>query len=174
MRLQPTGPFLAGARPIVLTMDSMLDELTVRAEEICGDGPDRPVSVTSTWSSQGLSATATALSEQLARLRQTPAQDAQQVLLVRHHAELADRFAEHASAGAHALLVFDDSELAVCARELGAYLLRVDGDDSGYQPPDLREQLRTLWLVRTSLCEIVSEARATAGAAAGHERALLY
>jgi hypothetical protein len=156
---------------MVLTMDTMLDEPTVRAEEIRSDGPDRPVSITASWSSQALSATATALSEQLARLRQTPAQDAEQVLLVRHHAELADRFAEHASAGANALLVFDDSELAVCARELGAYLLRID-DGSGYQPPELRDRLHTVRLVRTSLCQIVSEARAAAGDAAGREHTL--
>jgi hypothetical protein len=141
-------------------MDIAHDEQTVHAEEIRSQGPDRPVAVTATWSSQALEATAAALSDQLARLRQTPAEDAEQVLVLRNQTALADRFAEHASAGAHAMLVFDDTELCVCMRLLNDYLVRIDGDDAGYQPPELREQLHTVRLVRTSLCEIVSEARA--------------
>jgi hypothetical protein len=153
-------------------MDIAPDEQTVHAEEIRSQGPDRPVVVTASWSSQALQATAAALSEQLARLRQTPAEDAEQVLLLRHHTTLADRFAEHASVGAHAQLVFDDTELSVCASLLNDYLLRIDGADAGYQPTDLREQLHTVRLVRTSLCEIVSEARAAVRA--GCEDPVLY
>ena len=149
-------------------MDNMLDELTVHAEEIRSHGPDRPVAVTASWSSQALEATAAVLSEQLARLRVAAAEDADQVLVLRQHASLADQFAEHSLAGAHALLTFDDCELAVCAAALNDYLLRVDGDDAGYQPAERREQLHTVRLVHTSLREIISEARAAAGAHRAH------
>jgi hypothetical protein len=141
-------------------MDITVDELTVRVEEIRSQGPDRPVAITASWSAAAMQAVATVLSEQLARLRQEPAEDADQVLMLRHYATLADRFAEHAAAGANALLLFDDTELSVCERLLRDYVLRVNGEDAGYQPPELREQLDVVRAVRTSLCEIVSEARA--------------
>jgi hypothetical protein len=151
-------------------MDITLEALTVRAEEIRSLGPDRPVAITASWSAEALSAVAAALSEQLARLRQTPAEDADQVLMLRQYALLADRFAEDAAAGANAILMFDDTELSVCETLLRDYVLRVNSADAGYQPPELREQLHTVRLVRTGLCEIVSEARAAAGA--GRERPL--
>ena len=149
-------------------MDIEPDQLTVEAQEIRSHGPDRPVAVTATWSAPALQAVAAALSEQLARLGQDPVEDADQMLVLRHQTLLAERFADHASAGAHALLAFDDTELSVCANLLNDYLRRVDGDDAGYQPPELREQLRILRLVQASLCEIVSEARAAAVAAREH------
>src|ERR1700759_3836901 len=124
-------------------MDIAQDGLTVRAEEIRSQGPDRPVAVTTAWSAPALEAASAALSEQLTRLHQAPVEDADQVLVRRHHTTLADRFAEHAAAGAHALLAFDDCELSVCAMLLRGYLERVDGEDAGYQPPGLREQSDT-------------------------------
>jgi hypothetical protein len=141
-------------------MDIVQDGLTVRAEEIRSQGPDRPVAVTTAWSAAALTATSATLSEQLARLHQAPVEDADQVLVRRHHTALADRFADHAAAEAHALLAFDDCELSVCAKLLRGYLERVDGEDAGYQPPELRDQIETVGQVHASLCEIVSEARA--------------
>jgi hypothetical protein len=109
-----------------------------------------------------LQTVAAVMSEQLARLRLTPAEDAGQVLLLRQYATLADQFADHAAAGAHAILAFDDTELSVCASLLNDYVLRVDGDDVGYQPPELRDRLHAARLVHARLSEIISEARAAA------------
>jgi hypothetical protein len=143
-------------------MDSEPVEQTVEAQEIRSQGPDRPVAVTASWSAPALQAVAVVMSEQLSRLRQTTTEDAGHVLLLRQYATLGDRFADPASAGASALLVFDDTELSVCASQLNDYLLRVDGDDAGYQPPELRDRLRIVRLVHSGLCEIISEARAAA------------
>jgi hypothetical protein len=141
-------------------MELETDELTVDVHEIRSQGPDRPVAVTASWSTQALQTVAAVMSEQLARLRQTPAEDAGQVLLLRQYATLGDRFADHAAADAHAILVFDDTELSVCASLLNDYVLRVDGDGAGYQPPELRDRLDAVRLVHARLNEMVFEARA--------------
>jgi hypothetical protein len=140
-------------------MEVETGELTVEVQEIRNQGPDRPITVTASWSAQALQTVAAVMSEQLARLRLTPAEDAGQVLLLRQYATLGDRFADHAAAGAHAILTFDDTELSVCATLVNDYALRVDGDDVGYQPPDLRDRLHAVRLVHARLSEIISEAR---------------
>ena len=58
-------------------MEFAQDGLTVRAEEIRSQGPDRPVAVTTAWSAQALAAASAALSEQLTRLHQAPVEDAE-------------------------------------------------------------------------------------------------
>jgi len=141
-------------------MEFETGELTVHVHEIRNQGPDRPVAVTASWSAQALQTVAAVISEQLARLRLTPAEDAGQVLLLRQYATLGDRFADHAATGAHAILAFDDTELSVCASLLSDYVLRVDGDDVGYQPPELRDRLDAVRLVHARLSEMISEARA--------------
>ena len=141
-------------------MEFETDELTVEVHEIRSQGPDRPVAVTASWSAQALQTVSAVLSEQLARLRVTPAEDAGQVLLLRHYAALGDRFAEYVAAGAHAVVAFDDTELSVCASLLDDYVLRVDGDEVGYQPPELRDRLHAVRLVHARLSEMISEARA--------------
>src|ERR1700684_3050749 len=128
-------------------MELETGELTVDVHEIRSRGLDRPVTVTASWSTQALQTVAAVMSEQLARLRLTPAEDAGQVLLLRQYAALGERFADHAAAGAHAILAFDDTELSVCATLLNDYALRVDGDDVGYQPPELRDRLEAVRLV---------------------------
>jgi len=140
-------------------MELEIGELTVDVHEIRTRGPDRPVGVTASWSARALQTVAAVISEQLARLRLTPAEDAGQVLLLRQYARLGDRFADHAAAGAHAILTFDDTELSVCASLLNDYVLRLDGDDVGYQPPGLRDRLHAVQLVHARLSEIISEAR---------------
>jgi hypothetical protein len=135
-------------------------ELTVDLQDIRDQGPDRPIAVTASWSAQALETVAAVMSEQLARLRLTVAEDAAQVLLLREYATLGDRFADHASTGAHALLTFDDTELSTCATMLNDYGLRVDGDDVGYQPPELRDRLHAVRLIRARLSEIIAETRA--------------
>jgi hypothetical protein len=140
-------------------MELETGELTVDVQEIRNQGPDRPIAVTASWSAQALQTVAAVISEQLARLRLTPAEDAGQVLLLRQYATLGDRFADHAAAGAHAILAFDDTELSVCATLLNDYVLRVDGDDVGYQPPELRDRLHAVRLVHARLSEIISQAR---------------
>ena len=140
-------------------MELETEELTVDVQEIRNQGPDRPVAVTASWSAQALQTVAAVISEQLARLRLTPAEDAAQVLLLREYAALGDQFADHASAGAHALVTFDDTDLSICATLLNDYALRVDGDDVGYQSPELRDRLHILRLIHASLTEIISEAR---------------
>jgi hypothetical protein len=141
-------------------MELETGELTVHVHEIRSQGPDRPVAVTAAWSAQALQTVAAVMSEQLARLRLTPAEDVGQVLLLRQYATLGERFADHAAAGAHAILAFDDTELSVCASLLNDYVLRVDGDEVGYQPPELRERLDAVRLVLARLSEMISEARA--------------
>ena len=142
-------------------MELETGELTVDVQEIRSQGPDRPVAITASWSAQALQTVATVMSEQLARLRLTPAEDAGHVLLLRQYATLGDRFADHAAAGAHAILAFEDTELSVCASLLNDYVLRVDGDDVGYQPPELRDRLHAVQLVYARLSEIIAEARGT-------------
>ena len=142
-------------------MELETGELTVDVQEIRSQGPDRPVAITASWSAQALQTVAGVMSEQLARLRLTPAEDAGQVLLLRQYATLGDRFADHAAAGAHAILAFEDTELSVCASLLNDYVLRVDGDDVGYQPPELRDRLHAVQLVYARLSEIIAEARGT-------------
>ena len=141
-------------------MEFETGELTVEVHEIRSQGPDRPVAVTASWSAQALQTVAAVMSEQLARLRLTPAEDAGQVMLLRQYATLGDRFADPAAAGAHAILAFDDTELSVCASLLNDYLLRVDGEDVGFQPPELRDQVHAVRLAHARLREMVSEARA--------------
>jgi hypothetical protein len=140
-------------------MEFETGDLTIDVHEIRSQGPDRPVAVTASWSAQALQTVSTVMSEQLARLRLTPAEDAGQVLLLRQYATLGDRFADHAAAGAHAILAFDDTEISVCARLLNDYVLRVDGADAGYQPPELRDLLHAVPLVHARLSEMISEAR---------------
>ena len=140
-------------------MEFETGELTVDVQEIRNQGPDRPIAVTASWSALALQTVAAVMSEQLARLRLTLAEDAAQVLLLREYATLGDRFADHAAAGAHALLTFDDTELSICATLLNDYALRVDGDDAGYQPPELRDRLHAVRLLHARLSEIISEAR---------------
>jgi hypothetical protein len=141
-------------------MEFETGELTVDVHEFRSQGPDRPVAVTASWSAQALQTVAAVMSEQLARLRLTPAEDAGQVLLLRQYATLGERFADHAAAGAHAILAFDDTELSVCASLLNDYVLRVDGDEVGYQPPGLRDRLDAVRLVHARLSEMICEARA--------------
>ena len=81
------------------------------------------------------------------------------MLLLRQYATLGDRFTHHAATGAHAVLAFDDTELSVCASLLNDYVMRVDGDEVGYQPPELRDRLDAVRLVHTRLSEMISEAR---------------
>jgi hypothetical protein len=57
--------------------------------------------------------------------------------------------------------------LSICATLLTDYALRVDGDDVGYQPPELRDRLRAVRLLHARLSEIISEAR---GAARGSQQ----
>ena len=141
-------------------MELETGELTVDVQEIRNQGPDRPIAVTASWSAQALQTVAAVISEQLARLRLTPAEDAGQVLLLRQHATLGDRFADHAAAGAHAILAFDDTELSVCGGLLNDYVLRLDGDEAGYQSQELRDRLHAVRLVHARLSEMISEARA--------------
>jgi hypothetical protein len=140
-------------------MEFETGELAVDVYEIRTQGPDRPVAVTASWSAQALRTVAAVISEQLARLRTTTAEDAGQVLLLRQYATLGDRFADHAAAGAHAILAFDDTELSVCASLLNDYVLRADGDGVGYQPPELRDRLDAVRLIHARLSEMISEAR---------------
>jgi hypothetical protein len=140
-------------------MELETGELTVDVREIRDQGPDRPIAVTASWSAQALQTVAAVMSEQLARLRLTVAENAAQVLMLREYATLGDRFADHAGAGAHALLTFDDTELSICATLLEDYGLRVDGDDVGYQPPELRDRLHAVRLLHARLSEIIPQAR---------------
>lgn len=134
----------------------------VQLEEVRGLGPDRPAAVTLSWSAAAIGAAAQAFSEQLARRRSAPLQDAGDVLVLRAQATLGERFQELSIAQASAMVVFDDTELASIRSALCAYVRRVDVD--AYQPPELRERIAVLREVTVALCEAISEARAAVAA----------
>ena len=128
--------------------------LEVRASE-----PPRPVMITAAVSAGASQAICVALSEQLDRRRRVPATSVEDVLALREQAALVDRFAPLASAGAHALAQFTDSELRACLLDLTEYADRVNGEH--FQPSELRQRLQTIAL----LTPILWQANATATAA---------
>jgi hypothetical protein len=134
--------------------DDPLQILEVRA-----DGGQRPVTITAAVTGDASRAIFVALSEQLDRRRAAPTASVSDVLALREQTALAERFAPLATAGAHAVVQFTDSELRACLLDLTGYTDRVDGDH--FQPVELRERLR----VTAQITAVMWEANTTAAAA---------
>jgi hypothetical protein len=135
--------------------DDPLQILEVRA-----DAGQRPVTITSAVTADASRAIFVALSEQLDRRRAAPTASVSDVLALREQTALVERFAPLATAGAHAIVQFTDSELRACLLDLTGYADRVDGDH--FQPVELRERLR----VTAQVTAVMWEANASAAAAA--------
>jgi hypothetical protein len=142
--------------------DDPLQILEVRADQ-----GQRPVTITAAVTADASRAIFVALSEQLDRRRAAPTASVSDVLALREQTALVERFAPLATAGAHAVVQFTDSELRACLLDLTGYTDRVDGDH--FQPVELRERLR----VTAQITPVMWEANATAAAAAAAGRAPL-
>ena len=130
--------------------------------EVRGDGQDRPVAITAAVTADASQSIFVALSEQLDRHLQQPTETVEDVLVLREQQSLVERFAPLASAGAHAIVQFTESELRACLLELTNYTQRVDQEH--FQPVELRERLQTiaqivptLWDANASAAVVGSE-----------------
>jgi hypothetical protein len=130
--------------------------------EVRGDGQDRPVAITAAVTADASQSIFVALSEQLDRHLQQPTETVEDVLVLREQQSLVERFAPLASAGAHAIVQFTESELRACLLELTNYTQRVDREH--FQPVELRERLQTiaqivptLWDANASAAVVGSE-----------------
>jgi hypothetical protein len=116
------------------------------------------VTITASVSADASRAIFSALSEQLDRRRREPTANVEDVLVLRQHAGLVERFEQSATAGALALVCFSESDLRACRLRLADYSYRVDGEH--FQPADLRERL----LVIAQITPVLWDANATATA----------
>jgi hypothetical protein len=128
--------------------------LEVRANE-----QDRSVAITAAVTADASRAIFLALSEQLDRHRQQPTESVEDVLVLREQQSLVERFAPLATADAHAIVRFTESELRACVLDLTDYTERVDGGH--FQPVELRERLQVIAQIIPALWD----ANATATAA---------
>ncbi len=80
------------------------------------------------------------------------------MLVLREQQSLVERFAPLATAGAHAIVRFTESELRACLLDLADYAERVDGEH--FQPVELRERLQTI----AQIVPVLWDANATAAA----------
>jgi hypothetical protein len=119
------------------------------------------VTITAAIASDAIRAICTALQEELARKAQHRTEHADDVLTLREHTTLAERFQALAAAEGHAVVSFSHVELRNCLLELIRYVDRVD--DEHYQPPGLRAGLQTIQRV----IPVLWEANAAAAAAEG-------
>jgi hypothetical protein len=132
----------------------------VQILEVRADAGQLSVTITAAITADASRAIFVALSEQLDRRRAAPTASVDDVLALREQTALVARFAPLATAGAHAVVQFTDSELRACLLDLTGYTDRVDGEH--FQPVELRERLR----VTVQITAVLWEANATAAAAA--------
>jgi hypothetical protein len=135
--------------------ETPIQVLEVRAGE--GEGP---VTITAAVSADASQAIFIALSEELDRRRQDPTAIADDVLALRGHIQLLERFAPLARAGAHGIVQATDVDLRTCLLVLTDYAARVDGEH--FQPLDLRGRLQVI----AQITPVLWDANATAAAAA--------
>jgi hypothetical protein len=141
-----------------------MHDAPVQILEVRADGGQRPVMITAAVTADASRAICVALSEQLDRRRAAPTASVDDVLALREQTALVERFAPLATAGAHAVVQFTDSELRACLLDLTGYADRVDGEH--FQPVELRERLRVTAQITTVLWEANATASAAAAAAA--------
>jgi hypothetical protein len=138
-----------------------MHEDPVQILEVRADAEQRSVMITAAVTADASRAIFIALSEQLDRRRAHPTASVGDVLGLREQTALVERFAPLATAGAHAVVQFTESDLRACLLDLTGYTDRVDGEH--FQPLELRERL----LVTAQITAVLWEANATAAAAAG-------
>jgi hypothetical protein len=141
--------------------DNPIQILEVRADE-----QDHSVTITAAVTADASRAIFVALSEQLDRHRVQPTESVEDVLALREQQSLAERFAPLATAGAHAIVSFSESELRGCLLDLTDYAVRVD--DEHFQPVELRQRLHVI----AEITPVLWEANATAAAAAAGDEPL--
>jgi len=129
--------------------------------EVRADEQQRSVMITAAVTADASRAIFIALSEQLDRRRAHLTASVGDVLALREQTALVERFAPLATAGAHAVVQFTESDLRACLLDLTGYAARVDGEH--FQPVDLRERLQ----VTAQITAVLWEANATAAAAGG-------
>ena len=128
-----------------------MDESPIQILEVRAGEGAQPTTVTAAVTADASREICTALSEELDRRRQEPTGSAEDVLALRDHATLVERFEPLAAADAHAVVSFSESELRNLLLELARYTDRVDGDH--FQPPDLRARLQLIAQVILCLWE---------------------
>ena len=128
--------------------------------EVRAGGDQRSVMITAAVTADASRAIFIALSEQLDRRRAAPTPSVGDLLALREQTALVERFAPLATAGAHAIVQFTESDLRACLLDLTGYSDRVDGEH--FQPLELRERLQ----LTAEITAVLWEANATAAAAA--------
>jgi hypothetical protein len=138
-----------------------MHEDPIQILEVRVDGERRSVMITAAVTADASRAIFIALSEQLDRRRAHLTASAGDVLALREQTALVERFAPLATAGAHAVVQFTESDLRACLLDLTGYTDRVDGEH--FQPLELRERLQ----MTAQITAVLWEANATAAAASG-------
>jgi hypothetical protein len=138
-----------------------MQENPIQILEVRGDEHDHPVTITAAVTADASRAIFVALSEQLDRQLQQPTETVEDVVALREQQSLVERFAPLATAGAHAIVRFTESELRGCLLELTGYRERVDGEH--FQPLELRERLQAI----AQIILVLWDANATAAAVGG-------
>jgi hypothetical protein len=128
--------------------------------EVRADEPGLSVTITMAITADASRAIFVALSEQLDRHRRQPIENVEDVVVLREQQSLVERFAPLATAGAHAIVRFTESELRACLLDLTDYVERVDGEH--FQPGELRERLQVI----AEIAPVLWDANAAAAAAA--------
>ena len=136
-----------------------MPEDPVHILEVRANHAERRVAVTAAVTAGAADVIFIALSEQLDRRRWSSTESVDDVLALRQRAELVERFAPLAKAGAHAIVQLTGQELRACLLELSDYRERVDGEH--YQPVELRGRLQ----LAAEITAILWETNATVAAA---------
>jgi hypothetical protein len=140
-----------------------MQETLIQILEVRGDEHERPVAITAAVTADASRAIFVALSEQLDRHLLQPTETVEDVLVLREQQSLVERFAPLATAGAHAIVRFTESELRACLLKLTDYTERVDGEH--FQPVELRERLQAI----AQIIPVLWDANAAAAAVGGAE-----
>jgi hypothetical protein len=141
-----------------------MSETAVQILEVRAGDETRPLTITVAVTSDGAGGIHTALSEQLDRRRQEPIESPDDVAELRDAITLVERFAELATAGAHAIVSLSQDELQSALMGLTQYADRVDGEH--FQPPELRERLEILADVTATMWDANAAAAEAQAAAA--------
>jgi hypothetical protein len=140
-----------------------MQENPIQILEVRADERDRSVAITAAVTAEASRAIFVALSEQLDRHLLRPTESVEDVLVLRERQSLVERFAPLATADAHAIVRFTESELRACLLELTDYTERVDGEH--FQPVELRERIQAI----AQIIPVLWDANATAAAIDGSE-----